>query len=981
MKKLYSFFIGIGFFCSAFGQHKEAFQTAYKNHPYIRTGLLEAVAFTNTHIRDIKSEEQESCSGMPLPYGIMGIFDQGKNYFRENGLKIAEISGISVEIQKQNIYSQVLAYAKAYNQLMEQFTGGDVLLALNPRYIRAVLAELSEIPEDGLVNRYALDLQVYEILKNLDDEGLSERYGFDRVKISFSEVFGEKNALLLSSPKVILTETGIKNPVNTMEMYQPLPYVSPVNFQQKSVDYAPSTWNAAPSCNYSSRSGTAVSAVTIHTIQGTYAGAISWSQNCSSGVSYHYVIRSSDGQITQMVLESNKAWHVGSENPYTIGYEHEGYVNDASWYTNSMYNASAALTIDVCNSGYGISPLRTYHKESTTGINVQGGCTKIKGHQHYSNQTHTDPGINWDWEKYYSLINPQTTATTYTSTSGTFYDSGGASGNYGNDERNFWLISPANATSVTLNFTSFNIENTYDFILVYNGNTTSSPLLGKFTGTTAPAALTASSGKILIEFRSDCATVSSGWTASWSSTVSSGGSLYTSIPVDNSWKTTNFSVSMTDVSANGIQASFYLPGMKAAGQNGWKARQPLGFLNEDFQDDRSNWTDESDTWLISSGVLKNSSSSNTNTNVYSSVLQSQYSSYLYHWKQKITSTGSNQRAGLHFFCSSTTGNRGNSYFVFFRESTNKVQIYKVTNDVYSLVQEDACTINSGANYDIKVLYSPSSGTIKVFVDNVLKSSWSDSSPILSGSYVSLRTGNCIAEFDDVRMYRSRAASVTINVGSLGHFNQNSVGGIRSGLLRSVILSSDDDWSAEAAQEYLVDYTAALAVVLQTKFSIEDVNLLVTNSFDFSDPESAVESVQLALGSSPEQSDIMQWTDVTQLKEWHYSQQREVNYNKIYATYIVTNGAGMEERFIVESGKTSVDFKDAVVFPNPALTAIQISGIPENTAVSISDATGRVIWSGVADSFELIPVDYLQKGIYHVRMNEEDGQTVRPFIKQ
>jgi hypothetical protein len=31
---------------------------------------------------------------------------------------------------------------------------------------------------------------------------------------------------------------------------------------------------------------------------------------------------------------------------------------------------------------------------------------KIKGHQHFPNQTHTDPGINWDWSLYYNLINP-----------------------------------------------------------------------------------------------------------------------------------------------------------------------------------------------------------------------------------------------------------------------------------------------------------------------------------------------------------------------------------------------------------------------------------------------------------------------------------------------------------------------------------------------------------------------------------------------
>jgi N-acetyl-anhydromuramyl-L-alanine amidase AmpD len=216
------------------------------------------------------------------------------------------------------------------------------------------------------------------------------------------QIFGNANYKVLSSAKIQLSEQGIKNLNNDNYVIS----------QQKSTQYGPAIWNPAPACNFSSRNGIAVSAITIHTIQGSYAGAISWSQNCSSSVSYHYVIRSSDGQITQMVDEANKAWHVGSENPYTIGYEHEGYVDNPVWYTEAMYTASADLSRDVVNSGYGIPALRTYYGASSATTQTLGGCTKIKGHQHYPNQSHTDPGINWNWEKYYRLINNNPTINT-----------------------------------------------------------------------------------------------------------------------------------------------------------------------------------------------------------------------------------------------------------------------------------------------------------------------------------------------------------------------------------------------------------------------------------------------------------------------------------------------------------------------------------------------------------------------------------------
>lgn len=169
-----------------------------------------------------------------------------------------------------------------------------------------------------------------------------------------------------------------------------------------STDYPPAIWNPAASCNYSSRS-TAVSHVTVHTTQGSYAGSISWFQNCSAGVSAHYVIRSSDGQVTQMVREADKAWHVGNSNGYTIGIEHEGYVsNPSAWYTTAMYNASAALTKDILAS----RSLSQKVYDGSSGWNAvpSDSLYNVKGHVNFASQSHTDPGSGWDWPRYKSLV-------------------------------------------------------------------------------------------------------------------------------------------------------------------------------------------------------------------------------------------------------------------------------------------------------------------------------------------------------------------------------------------------------------------------------------------------------------------------------------------------------------------------------------------------------------------------------------------------
>ncbi|MEW5851521.1 MAG: N-acetylmuramoyl-L-alanine amidase [Myxococcota bacterium] len=148
---------------------------------------------------------------------------------------------------------------------------------------------------------------------------------------------------------------------------------------------------AASTSNYSAgRGGAPIQYVVIHTVQGSYAGAISWFRNPAAQVSAHYVIRSSDGAITQMVNEGNTAWHAGNftYNQRSIGIEHEGFVGQPEvWYTPEMYAASAALVADICDR-YGIPKDRGH----------------IIGHVEVPGSTHTDPGSGWDWDYFMSLV-------------------------------------------------------------------------------------------------------------------------------------------------------------------------------------------------------------------------------------------------------------------------------------------------------------------------------------------------------------------------------------------------------------------------------------------------------------------------------------------------------------------------------------------------------------------------------------------------
>ena len=131
------------------------------------------------------------------------------------------------------------------------------------------------------------------------------------------------------------------------------------------------------------------------------------------------------------------------------------------------------------------------------------------------------------------ILPSNSTTTTNTGCSGTVYDPG-ATGNYGNSQTGTITLYPAVSTDkVRLTFTSFSTESGYDGLVIYNGNSTSAPIIssglaagisatncpaGSYYGTTSPGTVTstAADGSLTLVFRSDGSTVSTGFVATLS---------------------------------------------------------------------------------------------------------------------------------------------------------------------------------------------------------------------------------------------------------------------------------------------------------------------------------------------------------------------------------------------------------------------------------------------------------------------------------
>ncbi|MCP9959296.1 N-acetylmuramoyl-L-alanine amidase [Streptomyces sudanensis] len=143
--------------------------------------------------------------------------------------------------------------------------------------------------------------------------------------------------------------------------------------------------------------------IAIHDTEGSYDGSLAVFQNSNTYASAHYMVRASDGLVTQLVENKNEAWHAGNKtlNVHSIGIEHEGYaIKEGSWYTEPQYESSAALVKHLA-AKYGI-PL---DREHIIGHDEIPGVldTKVRAQ-------HWDPGPFWDWNHYMSLMGAPTGA-------------------------------------------------------------------------------------------------------------------------------------------------------------------------------------------------------------------------------------------------------------------------------------------------------------------------------------------------------------------------------------------------------------------------------------------------------------------------------------------------------------------------------------------------------------------------------------------
>ncbi|MDD4148998.1 MAG: glycosyl hydrolase family 18 protein [Bacteroidales bacterium] len=455
---------------------------------------------------------------------------------------------------------------------------------------------------------------------------------------------------------------------------------------------------------------------------------------------------------------------------------------------------------------------------------------------------------------------------------GTFYDLGGPYKNYYDDSDYTFTIAPTYATQVSLEFPVFDIEAgsgtecNYDYLEIFDGASAASTSLGKFCNTTGnPGTITSSGNALTVKVHTDGATTKSGFKGVWNC-IQDNILPETSVTA-NEWESADFTATFTDNDNEVVDMRFY----QVLDNDGteWRANNDYGFFNDNFQSEiHSDWTNLSGTWSINNGHLMQSDESLSNNNIYANVTQIAGDIYLYHWQMKISGAGTNRRAGLYMFCSDPeSSQRGDAYMIYFRVEQNTCEIYKSDGNTITIYTEDYVNVNAEEWYDYKVIFDTNTGEIKAYQNNVLASSWTDPSPHTVGNSISLRTGNCVVEYDDIKVYKNRNSTETITVGIDEEVQHQNFGQTNSACrIKTIITDEVGNFSNINGTDVNIDWTAPEDVASVSDGQGLDIDTtyigtaLSANWVQANEPNSYVTSYEYCIGFTPGAADVVDWTD-------------------------------------------------------------------------------------------------------------------------
>ncbi|MBS1651317.1 MAG: T9SS type A sorting domain-containing protein [Bacteroidetes bacterium] len=616
-----------------------------------------------------------------------------------------------------------------------------------------------------------------------------------------------------------------------------------------------------------------------------------------------------------------------------------------------------------------------------------------------------DDGIS----AYWSLIQNKFSSCAPIMCNDSLFDMGGPTRNY-YDNENYWFTTTAGVgNNIQLQFKSFSTEKNYDSLWLYDGVNPLAPLIGVYSGTVSPGTVVSTGSVLTLKFKSDGATNYPGWRII-KSCLTATTSVDTISPTTIITPTTtyfykDFTCNYVDVDntgGSGIEKSYYAV-LKNTGSE-FRSNNLNGYFYDDFNTLNTDWTVSVGTWSVTGNQLIQSANSVTNSNIYTYVNQTLSNRSVYSFNAKFTSIATNQRLGFHYFCDSASlSNRGNSYFIWVRQNTNTIELYKVIGNSFSspVTTFSNVVIANNVSYNYKIIFDRISGLTLIYVNNKLIGTYTDSSPLTVGKYVSFRNANSTIAIDSFRVLRSRPIlSNTISVGVLTAKDIN-VCNINPATPGAKIISFTNDnahnISAFSQNTFNIDFTRPTTILNLNNGLTGSVNtttstsILSANWSNSTDPNSGVNSYWYCIGTSPGDSNIVSYTSVGLSQTVTASGLSLTNGQNYYFSVKSLNNANLfslptigqallVNAFVTGINETQLNASIAL-YPNPTNATLMIN-TASNAHVTICSSDGKIMLSQKTNHTQTsINTSLWENGIYFVEIQTNDSNILRTkFVK-
>lgn len=306
-----------------------------------------------------------------------------------------------------------------------------------------------------------------------------------------------------------------------------------VNFSNASTNATAYSWNFGDPASGSNNTSTAVNPSHIYLATGIYTVTLTASNTCGTSTTTDTYTMTID--LSTPLPCSGLTEYSGCSGTITDGSGGQDYADNQScqWRITGTAGQAIQITFSSFATEAGYDFVRIYNGNDATapllgsysGTSLPASVTS-SGNVIYITFSSDEFVTAAGFMLSYACVTPPppvvlcSGTTILTDCNGTITD-GSSTSNYANNMVCNWSIAPPGATSITLTFTDFSTETNYDFVKIWDSADNSGPVLGNYSGTTVPAAVTATSGSMLVRFTSDVSVVAAGWTATYTCVIPS----------------------------------------------------------------------------------------------------------------------------------------------------------------------------------------------------------------------------------------------------------------------------------------------------------------------------------------------------------------------------------------------------------------------------------------------------------------------------